>query len=83
MYLVMPKGVMSLEGHTGIGIVIGTKGDTGVDALPMALGAAIPVAAKKGFLDIALGAEVELGRWLRRRRRALAVAAPRLEPFHP
>jgi hypothetical protein len=82
-YLGRPKGVTGFKGITGTGTVKGMMGVTGMGCPVMTLAAAIPDGATEGILDTALGAAVEDVLWLRRRRRALAVAAPCVEPFHP
>ncbi len=82
-YLDGPKGVKGFKGITGTDTVTDSMGVTGMGCPVMTLAAAIPDGAAEGILDTALGAAVEGVLWLRRRRRALAVAAPSLEPFHP
>jgi hypothetical protein len=82
-YLGRPKGVTGSKGITGTDTVTDLKGVTGMGCSVMTLAAALPDGAAEGILDTALGAAVEEVLWLRRLRRALAVAAPFVEPFHP
>ncbi len=83
MGMVMLVNVTGVMACTGDGFVIGTEGVAGTGTVKRALHAAIPAPVEKAMVTTALGAAVESGLWLRRRRRALAVAAPIVEPFHP
>ncbi len=72
-YRVLLQGATGLTGYTRGGIITGTEGGTGVDALVKILRAATPVVAEAPMPNTALAVEAGPGRWLRRR----SLAAPR------
>jgi hypothetical protein len=83
MGMVLLMNVTGVMACVGGCFVIGTMGVAGTGTVKGILHAAVPAPAEKAMVITALGAAVESGPWLRRRRWALAVAAPLLAPFHP
>ncbi len=83
MGMVMLMDVTGSTARVKGSFVTGTEGVAGTGTVGGVSDAAFSVLAQKAIMVTALGAAVESGPWVRRRRRALAVAAPFLAPFHP